>query len=45
MESLNLDSPLYLIGQFFRDRFQSSLWARSVGLLQSFNTSLKETTA
>ena len=30
---------------FFRDQFQSSLWARSVALLQGFDTSLKETTA
>jgi predicted alpha/beta hydrolase len=29
---------------FFRDQFQSSLWARSVALLQGF-TALKETTA
>jgi len=29
---------------FFRDQFQSSLWARSVALLQGFQT-LKETTA
>jgi len=30
---------------FFRDQFQSSLWARSVALLQGFDTSLKETAA
>jgi len=30
---------------FFRDQFQSSLWARSVALLQGFNPALKETTA
>jgi predicted alpha/beta hydrolase len=30
---------------FFREQFQSSLWARSVALLQGFDTSLKETAA
>jgi predicted alpha/beta hydrolase len=30
---------------FFRDQFQSSLWARSVALLQGFHPSLKETSA
>jgi predicted alpha/beta hydrolase len=30
---------------FFRDQFQSSLWARSVALLQGFTPALKETTA
>ena len=30
---------------FFREQFQSSLWARSVALLQGFDTSLKEIAA
>lgn len=30
---------------FFREQFKSSLWTRSVALLQGFKTSLRETTA
>jgi len=41
------DVKAHRIGHFgfFRDQFQSSLWTRSVALLQGFQPSMKETTA